>query len=100
MKKKTYTPSEFAALIGVSVRTLQRWDKTQRLVAYRTPSGRRYYKYQQYLNYRKKMKHFEQAYTRQEDFTQVDVGVDQQSSPLQNPTQFGINSTNCSNPLG
>src|SRR5579863_4096124 len=40
---KTYSVSEFAALIGVSVNTLQRWDREGKLVAHRTPSNRRLY---------------------------------------------------------
>ena len=40
---KTYTPKEFATEIGVSVRTLSRWDKSDILVANRTPTNRRYY---------------------------------------------------------
>lgn len=39
----TYTLAEFARLIGVSTRTLQRWDYTGRLVADRTPTNRRQY---------------------------------------------------------
>jgi len=39
----TYTLAEFAKLIGVSTRTLQRWDYTGRLVADRTPTNRRQY---------------------------------------------------------
>ena len=42
---------EFSKLLGVSVRTLQRWDKKGLLVAYRTPTNRRYYTYEQYLKY-------------------------------------------------
>jgi len=38
-----YSVSEFAQLIGVSVNTLQRWDRTGKLVALRTPSHRRVY---------------------------------------------------------
>lgn len=38
-----YKPSEFAKIAGVSVNTLQRWDREGRLTAYRTPAGRRYY---------------------------------------------------------
>jgi MerR family regulatory protein len=44
-------PAQFAHHIGVSVRTLQRWDREKILVAYRTPTNRRYYTYQQYLEY-------------------------------------------------
>src|ERR1043165_6808947 len=39
----TYTLAEFAKLIGVSTRTLQRWDYMGRLVADRTPTNRRQY---------------------------------------------------------
>lgn len=46
-----YSPCKFAALIGVSVRTLQRWDLDGALIAYRNPKGRRYYTYEQYLGY-------------------------------------------------
>jgi len=46
-----YSPRKFAALIGVSVRTLQRWDLDGALIAHRTPKGRRYYMYEQYLAY-------------------------------------------------
>ena len=48
---KHYKPSEFAELINVSVKTLQRWDNEGVLKAYRTPTNRRYYTYEQYLSY-------------------------------------------------
>ena len=51
MEGKIYKPKEFAELLGVSVRTLQRWDKKGLLVAYRTPTDRRYYTHEQYLEY-------------------------------------------------
>ncbi len=38
-----YTISEFAEKIGVTVHTLQRWDREGRLVAKRTLTNRRYY---------------------------------------------------------
>lgn len=38
-----YTPREFAKKIGVTVHTLQRWDREGRLVAKRTYTDRRYY---------------------------------------------------------
>ncbi len=38
-----YTPSEFAEKIGVTVHTLQRWDREGRLIAKRTHTNRRYY---------------------------------------------------------
>lgn len=41
--EKTYNVSEAASVIGVSVKTLQRWDREGKLVANRTPSNRRFY---------------------------------------------------------
>lgn len=38
-----YSPKEFGKLVGVCTRTLQNWDKSQKLVAGRYPTGRRYY---------------------------------------------------------
>ena len=52
-KKKMYKPSQFARLIGVHVKTLQRWDKAGILVAKRTITNRRYYTDEDYENYRK-----------------------------------------------
>ena len=46
-----YKPQEFAEMIGVSVKTLQRWDKEGKLKAYRTPTNRRYYTHKQYVDY-------------------------------------------------
>lgn len=40
---KTYNVSKAAEKLGVSVKTLQRWDRDGKLVASRTPSNRRYY---------------------------------------------------------
>ena len=45
----TYKPNEFAEMIGVSVKTLQRWDRNKKLIAYRTPTNRRYYTHNQYV---------------------------------------------------
>jgi len=38
-----YKPKEFAKILNVSVKTLQRWDKAGILKAYRTLTDRRYY---------------------------------------------------------
>jgi len=38
-----YSVTQFAKQVGVSVKTLQRWDREGRLKAKRTLSGRRYY---------------------------------------------------------
>jgi len=42
-----YTLGEFAKLIGVSPKTLQRWDREGILIAYRTPTNRRLYTFDQ-----------------------------------------------------
>ena len=47
----SYKPNEFAEMIGVSVKTLQRWDNENILKAFRTPTNRRFYNHQQYLEY-------------------------------------------------
>ena len=47
-----YKPKDFAGLLGVSVKTLQRWDRDGILKAYRTPTDRRYYTYDQYLQFK------------------------------------------------
>lgn len=47
-----YKPKDFAELVGVSVKTLQRWDRDGILKAKRTPTNRRYYTYDQYLQFR------------------------------------------------
>jgi predicted site-specific integrase-resolvase len=48
----TYSPKNFSKLVGVSVFTLQRWDRNGTLTAHRTPTNRRYYTHDQYLQYR------------------------------------------------
>ena len=47
-----YKPKDFSELIGVSVKTLQRWDREGILIAKRTVTNRRYYTYDQYLQYK------------------------------------------------
>lgn len=47
-----YKPKDFAELLGVSVKTLQRWDREGILKSNRTPTNRRYYTYDQYLAYK------------------------------------------------
>lgn len=44
-------PKEMAQKLGVSISTLQRWDREGVLKAYRNPKNRRYYTEEQYLNY-------------------------------------------------
>ena len=47
-----YKPKDFAELLGVSVKTLQRWDREGILKANRTPTDRRYCTYDQYLQFK------------------------------------------------
>ena len=47
-----YKPKDFAELLNVTVKTLQRWDREKTLVANRTPTNRRYYTYDQYLQFK------------------------------------------------
>ena len=48
---RIYKPREFGKLVNRSVKTLQVWDTKGTLVAYRTPTNRRYYTHDQYLEY-------------------------------------------------
>src|SRR6266849_6448927 len=50
--KTMYSPKEFGELVGKSVITLQKWDRKGILVAQRSPTNRRYYTHDQYLEYR------------------------------------------------
>lgn len=49
--EKIYKPKEFAEIVGVSVRTLQRWDVKDKFKARRNPSDRRYYTESDLTNY-------------------------------------------------
>jgi len=40
---KMYKPKEFSMLVGVCVKTLQRWDNSGKFKARRTPTNQRYY---------------------------------------------------------
>lgn len=48
---KNYKPQEFAKMLGISVKTLQRWDNDQKLIAHRTPTDKRFYTHAQYVEY-------------------------------------------------
>ena len=48
---KALKPKEMAEKLGVTVLTLQRWDNKGVLKAHRTPTNRRYYTEEQYLQY-------------------------------------------------
>lgn len=43
MDKQIYKPKDVAKLMGVTVKSVQRWDSEGRLIAKRTPQNRRYY---------------------------------------------------------
>ena len=44
-----YSPRIFGKMVGRSVPTLQRWDRTGVLKAHRSPTNRRYYTHEDYL---------------------------------------------------
>ena len=49
-----YKPKDFAELLNVSVKTLQRWDREGVLIAKRTHTDRRFYTQDQLEKYLKK----------------------------------------------
>jgi putative resolvase len=51
MEEIIYKPKDFGRMINRSVLTLQRWDRQGILPAHRSPTNRRYYTHQQYLDY-------------------------------------------------
>jgi DNA-binding transcriptional MerR regulator len=51
MSEQIYTVTQFAKLIGVHVKTLQRWDRTGVFTARRTVTKRRYYTDEDYQRY-------------------------------------------------
>lgn len=51
MKEEIYKPKTFATLIGVTVKTLQRWDRRGYLIAHRTVTNRRFYTRSDYMSY-------------------------------------------------
>lgn len=84
MKNNNYKPKEFAELINISVRTLQRWDVEGKLKAFRTPTDRRYYTYEQYLEY--KGIHKEQENRKIVIYTRVSTS--NQKDDLKNQVEF------------
>ena len=65
---------DMADRLGVSIKTLQRWDREGILVAKRTPTNRRYYTEDQYLSYVGKSQHkgLILAYTSVSSRSQID----------------------------
>ena len=73
-----YKPNQFAEMLGVSVKTLQRWDNDGKLIANRTPTDRRYYTHKQYLDYVNESKRGKVViYTRVSSSNQKDDFVNQ-----------------------
>jgi len=61
---KTYTITDVARLLGVKVKTVQRWDREGRLkAAGRTVTDRRYYTEEQIRTFRQEMAHHEPRQT-------------------------------------
>lgn len=53
---KTYKPAAMAALLNVSVKTLQRWDKSGKLVARRNEADRRFYTLDDLVKFKKEFR--------------------------------------------
>ena len=79
-----YKPKEFAELLGVSVKTLQRWDREGILKANRTPTDRRYYTYAQYLQF----KGIQTENDRRDIVIYARVSTKNQKEDLQNQVEF------------
>ena len=79
-----YKPKDFAELLGVSVKTLQRWDREGILKANRTPTDRRYYTYDQYLQF----KGMNIEHDKRKVVIYARVSIKNQRDDLQNQTAF------------
>ena len=79
-----YKPKDFAELLGVSVKTLQRWDRDGILKANRTPTDRRYYTYDQYLQF----KGFQTENDIRDVVIYARVSTRNQKDDLQNQVEF------------
>ena len=80
-----YKPKDFAELLGVSVKTLQRWDREGILKANRTPTDRRYYTYDQYLQFKG---------INTENDNRINIVRERQRKPRRFPTVTGSYSGN------
>ena len=81
---KNYKLKDFAELLGVSVKTLQRWDREGILKANRTPTDRRYYTYDQYLQF----KGIQTENDRRDIVIYARVSTKNQKEDLQNQVEF------------
>ena len=79
-----YKPKDFAELLGVSVKTLQRWDRDGILKANRTPTDRRYYTYEQYLQF----KGVQTENDKRDTVIYARVSTKNQKDDLQNQVEF------------
>ena len=84
-----YKPKDFAELLGVSVKTLQRWDRENILKAKRTPTDRRYYTYEQYLEF----KGINSANNNRKTIIYSRVSTNGQKDDLKNQIEFLLNFT-------
>ena len=84
-----YKPKDFAELLGVSVKTLQRWDRENILKAKRTPTDRRYYTYDQYLEF----KGINSADSDRKTVIYTRVSINGQKDDLINQIEFLLNFT-------
>ena len=84
-----YKPKDFAELLGVSVKTLQRWDRENILKAKRTPTDRRYYTYDQYLEY----KGINNTNSNRKTIIYTRVSTNGQKDDLKNQIKFLLNFT-------
>ena len=84
-----YKPKDFAELLGVSVKTLQRRDRENILKAKRTPTDRRYYTYDQYLEF----KGIKNSTTNRKTVIYTRVSTNGQKDDLINQVKFLLNFT-------
>ncbi len=84
-----YKPKDFAELLGVSVKTLQRWDREDILKAKRAPTDRRYYTYDQYLEF----KGIKNSNADRKTVIYTRVSTNGQKDDLKNQMEFLLNFT-------
>ena len=53
--EKIYTATEFAKIIGITVKCLQRWDREGILLSHRTITNRRFYTEEDFEKYTQKI---------------------------------------------
>ena len=85
-----YKPKDFAELLNVSVKTLQRWDRDKILIAKRTPTDRRYYTYDQYLEF----KGVSNDFNTKKKIIYTRVSTNNQKDDLKNQVKFLLDFAN------